>query len=86
MEITWPLILVLCEKLEDDLKVMMGRFVEMSRKGLKDYAYKREMMVLGEEKGLECEIMWMRGVCSKFHSSNIGGVCWMNQLLMEGRW
>ena len=49
--------LVLCGDSEEDLKVMLSRFVEVCRRrGLKVNAGKSKMMVLGGEDGLECEI------------------------------
>ena len=49
--------LVLCGEPEEDLKVMMGQFVEVcKRRSLKVNADKIKGMVLGEEEGLECEI------------------------------
>ena len=47
--------LVLCGELEEDLRVMVGHFVEVCRRrGLKVNAGKSKVMVLGGEKGLEC--------------------------------
>ena len=49
--------LVLCGKLEQGLKVMVERFVEVcKRSGLKVNGDKRKVMVLGREDGLECDI------------------------------
>ena len=48
--------LVLCGELEEDLRVMVGRFVEGCRRGLKVNASKRKVMVLGGMEGLECEV------------------------------
>ena len=46
--------LVLCGESEDDLRAMVGRFVEVcSRKGLKVNGGKSKVMVLGGEEGLE---------------------------------
>ena len=36
--------------------VIVGRYVEVCRRGLKVNADKREVMVLGVEEGLRCEI------------------------------
>ena len=48
--------LVLCAESEEDLKVMVGHFVEVcKRKGPKVNTGKSKVMMLGEE-GLECEI------------------------------
>ena len=49
--------LVLYSELEEDLKVMVGHFVEVyRRRGLKVNAGKSKVMVLGWEEGLGCEI------------------------------
>ena len=48
--------LVLSGKLEDDLKVMVGCFSEVCRRGLKGNAGKRKVILLGGEEGLECEV------------------------------
>ena len=47
--------LVICGELEEDLRVMMGCFVEVlyRRRGLKVNAGKSKMMGLNEEEGLE---------------------------------
>ena len=51
--------LVLCSKSEEDLRVMVGRFAEVCRRGLKVNAGKSKVMVLN---GLECEVRvnWIR--------------------------
>ena len=49
--------LVLCTELEEDLRVMVGCFVEVCRRRvLKVNAGKSKVMVLGGEEGLECEV------------------------------
>ena len=49
--------LVPCGELEEDLRVMVGRFAEVCRrKGLKVNASKSKVMVLDGEEGLECEV------------------------------
>ena len=49
--------LVLCGESEGDLKVMVGRLVEVCRRrGLNVNAGKSKVMVLGGEEGLECEV------------------------------
>ena len=49
--------LVLCGKLEEDMKVMVGCLVEVyKRKCPKVNADKSKMMVLNGEEGLECEV------------------------------
>ena len=48
---------VLCGELEEDLRVMVGRFVEVcKRRGLKVNVGKSKMMVISEEEGLKCKI------------------------------
>ena len=49
--------LVLCGESEEDLRAMVGRFVEVCRwRGLKVNAGKSKMMVRNGEEGLECEV------------------------------
>ena len=48
--------LVLCGESEEDLIAMVGRLVEVCRRGLKVNAGKSKAMVLGVEEGLECEV------------------------------
>ena len=49
--------LVLCDELEEDLTAMLGRFVELCRKrGLKVNAGKSNMLILGGEEKLKCEV------------------------------
>ena len=49
--------LVLCCELEEELGVIVGRFIEVCRRrGLKGNAGKSKMMLLGGEEGLECEV------------------------------
>ena len=49
--------LVLCSESEEDLRAMVGRFAEVSRKrGLKVNAGKSNVTVLNGEKRLECEV------------------------------
>ena len=59
MKITWTLYadnLVVCGESED-LRVMVGRFVEVCRRRrLKVNAGNSKVMVLNGEEGLECEI------------------------------
>ena len=47
--------LVLCGKSEEDLKVMVGWFAEVCRRGMKVIGGKSKVMVLNGEEGLECE-------------------------------
>ena len=46
--------LVLCGESKEDLRTMVGRFVEVCRRGLKVNAGKSKVMVLHGEAGLEC--------------------------------
>ena len=47
--------LVLCGESEEDLKMMVGRFVEVCRRrGLELNIGKSKVIVLGGEEGLEC--------------------------------
>ena len=48
--------LFLCGESEEDLRAMMGQFVEVCRRGLKVSACKSKVMVMNEEEGLECEV------------------------------
>ena len=49
--------LVLCGESEEDLRAMVGWFVEACRRGgLKVNAGKSKVMVLNGEEGLECEV------------------------------
>ena len=57
---------VLCGELEEDLNVIVGRFVEVCKKrDLKINVDKSKVMVLGEKEGLVCEflvVFWMNQV------------------------
>ena len=49
--------LVLCGKLGEDLRMMVGRFAEVCRRrGLKVNTGKSKVMVLNGEEGLECKV------------------------------
>ena len=48
--------LVLCGELGEDLRVMVGWFAEVCRRGLKVNAGRSKVMVLNGEEGLECEV------------------------------
>ena len=48
--------LVLCGESEEDMRAMVGRIVEVCRRGLNVNAGKSKVIVLGEENGLECEV------------------------------
>ena len=47
---------VLCSELEEDLRAMVGCFIEVYRKGLKVNADKSKVIVLNGEERLECEV------------------------------
>ena len=47
MKLTWPL-----DKSDEDLKVMLGRFVEVYRRYLKVSADESKVITLGREEGL----------------------------------
>ena len=46
--------LVLCGESEEDPRAMVGRFIEVCRRGLKVNKGKSKVMMLGGEEGLEC--------------------------------
>ena len=47
----------LCGELEEDLRVMVGYFVQVCRRrGIKVNRGKSKVMLLGGEEGLECEV------------------------------
>ena len=49
--------LVLCGELEENLRVMVGWFVEVyRRRGLKVNGGKNKVMVVNGEEGLECKV------------------------------
>ena len=49
--------LFLCSEPEEDLRAIVGRFIEVCRRrGLKVNAGKSKVMLLNGEKGLECEV------------------------------
>ena len=53
VEITWSLVSVLFGESEEDLKAMVGRFVEVyRRRGLKINACKSKVTVVNGEEGL----------------------------------
>ena len=55
--------LVLWDESEEDLRAMVGCFAEVCRRrGLKVKAGKSKVLVLGGEKGLECEVC-VDGIC-----------------------
>ena len=83
--------LVLCGESEEDLRAMVGHFVEVCRRrGLKVNEGKNKVMVLGGEEGVECEVTCMGGDWRMRHNFSICDVFWMNQVQMKqsvlGRW
>ena len=49
--------LVLCSQSKEDLKTMVGHFVEVCRRrDLKIYVGKSKVKVLGGEEGFDCEV------------------------------
>ena len=49
--------LIVCGESEKDMRVMVGRFVEVcGRRGLKVYAGKGKVMILNGKNELECEV------------------------------
>ena len=48
--------LVFCGESEKDLRAMVGRSVEVCRRGLKVNAGRSKVMLLGGEEGWECEV------------------------------
>ena len=48
--------MVLCGESEEDLRAMLGCFVEVCKRGLKVNAGKSKAIVLGGEELLECEV------------------------------
>ena len=49
--------LVLCDESEEDLRPMVGLFVEVCRRGLKVNTGKSKVMLINGERGLECEVL-----------------------------
>ena len=54
--------LALCTESEEDLRAMVGSFVEVRRRGLKINAVKSKVMVLNGGEGLECGVH-IEGIC-----------------------
>ena len=76
--------LVLCGESEENLRAMLGRFVEVCKKrGLKVNADKSKVMVMNGEKGLQCEVHVDGIVWSMSLNSNIWGVFWTKQVPIE---
>ena len=48
--------LVLCGESKEDLRVMVGWFAEVCRRGLKVNVGNSKVMILNGEEGLECEV------------------------------
>ena len=62
--------MVLWGKPEEDMRTMVGRFVEMCRRGLKVNAGKSKVMVMNWEEGLECDV-YVDGVRLEYASEFI---------------
>ena len=77
---------VLCGDSEEDLRAIVGRLVEVCRRGLKVNAGKRKVMLLGGEEWLECEVcvngMRLRDK-SISRNLNIWDVFWAYQVHMR---
>ena len=74
--------LVLCGQMEENLRVMVGCFVEVCR-CLKVNEGESKVMVLNAEEGLECEVSVNRvrwGMCQNL---NTWDAFWMNQVHMR---
>ena len=54
--------LVICGESEEDLRVMVGQFGEVCRRGLKVSTSKSKAMVLGGKEMLKCEVC-IDGIC-----------------------
>ena len=52
----------LCGELEEDLRVMLGRFVEVCRRGLKVNEGKSKVRELNGQEGLECRLVHVDGI------------------------
>ena len=57
--------LVLCGESKEDLRVIVGCFAEVCRRGLKVNAVKSKVMVLVGEERLECEVQ-VDGICLEY--------------------
>ena len=68
---------------EEDLRAMVGDFVEVCRKGLKVNAGKNKGVVLNGEERLKVMLVWM--ACDKIMclNSNTWSVFWMNLIQMR---
>ena len=75
--------LVLSGKSEEDLKAMVGRFIEVcKRKGVKGYAGKSKVMLLGGEEGLDYEVCVNRIRLEHVSEFKYMVLFWMNQVQM----
>ena len=74
--------LVLCGELEEDLRVMLGWFAEVYRRGLKVNGDKSKVMVLNGKEVSECEVH-VDGICLEdVLNLNMSVFC-SNQVQME---
>ena len=76
--------LVLCDESEEDLRAIVGCFIEMCRRrSLKINAGKSKVIMLSGEEGLECEV-YVDGIClEQSRNLNTWDMFWMNQVLMR---
>ena len=76
--------LVLCGESEEDLRAMVGRFVEVCRKrGLKVNTGESKVILLDGEEGLECEVCINRYVYRMSRNLNTWDVFWTNEVQMK---
>ena len=77
---------VTCGESEKDLRVMVGRIVELCRRrGLKVNANKSKVMVMNREEGLECEVHVDWGSFRTFIRIQIFGMCFGRSRYKWGR-
>ena len=76
-------VLVLCGESEEDLRVIVGYFVGVCRRGLKVNAGNSKVMVLGGEGELECEVCVDRIRLQHISNLNIWDVFWTNLVHMR---
>ena len=72
--------LVLCEESEENLRAMVGHFIEVCRRCLKVHAGKVKMMVLGGEEDWSVRLAWTGCDWSMCQNLSIWNISWMNQV------
>ena len=73
-------ILVLCSEFEDYLKVIVGCFVEVCKRGyLKVSADDRKLIMLGGEEGSICKVLVMKHLEHVSELKYLGGIKWRIQ-------